>query len=170
MRAPADKAFHRQGSYKRLKAKFSRLDDLNRRCVAQAQKHGFVETIPDGTVNPRRGYPLFCRRGDDGLVLPTTPLNYRTQGTAGWWMVKAINRCGARLFEWRAKGFDAWMILTVHDELVFDFPSRPKDDLMQRRRIEELRRLMEQGGNDIGVPTPVSVKRHAISWGEGKVA
>jgi len=26
---------------------------------------------------------------------------------------------------------------------------------------------MEQGGEDLGVPTPVDVEYHAVSWGEG---
>lgn len=173
-----DRAFRRPG-YNKLKTRFSRLDDLNRRQTAFAEKHGYVETIPDKTVNPRRGYPILCARGDWGMIKSTTPLNYHTQGTAGWWMVKAINRCYAKLEEWRERdGFDGYMCLTVHDELIFDFPKAKRSLKAQQEskirlrsdtlwRMKVLQRLMEQGGDDIGIPTPVSVEYHPRNWAEG---
>ena len=98
------------------------------------------------------------------------PLNYRTQGTAGWWMIRAMNRCQEQLVRWRSAGFDGFIALTVHDELVFDFPKAKagadgKPGNLWRMRT--LQRLMERGGEDIGVPTPVSVEHHEKSWAKG---
>ena len=173
--ATADRAFHRTGAFRTLKSAFAQLESLNQYYVSFAEKWGYVETLPDKTVNPQHGYPLMCTRTEYGRVLPTLPLNYMSQGTAGWWMVKAINRCGEQLKEWRTMGFDAWMVLTVHDELVFDFPSGfagstgftnfagRKRNLPKMRRLKQ---LMEMGGDDVGVPTPVSVSYHPRNWAE----
>ncbi len=165
--ATADRAFHRPGSFRKLKSKFVRLDDLNRRQVEIANKLGYVETIIDRTVNPRRGYPLLVTRTDWGRAKPTQPLNYRTQGSAGWWMVKAVNRCHAQLLEWRAAGCDAWMVLTVHDELVFDFPARPNRGNLPK--VRKLAQLMEEGGVDMGISTPVGISLHRSNWAEEEV-
>ena len=166
----ADRAFRRRGGYAKLKAHFRALDALNSKWVAYARKHGFIETIPDRSIGAARGYPLLCSRTEYGGILPTVPLNYHTQGTAGWWMHKAINRCQAKLDEWRRGGFDAFMALTVHDELVFDMPRAPiiggKPGNLPRMRA--LQRLMEQGGDDIRIRTPVSVEYHAESWAKGQ--
>jgi hypothetical protein len=59
------------------------------------------------------------------------------------------------------------MVCQVHDELVFDFPYRPNKGNMPK--IRKLRRLMEQGGDDIGLPTPVAFTYHASNWSEGIV-
>jgi DNA polymerase I-like protein with 3'-5' exonuclease and polymerase domains len=167
--ATADAAFHRPGSYKRLKSSFVKLDALNKRCVAFANKHGYVETVPDRSVNPEHGYPLYCAQGWGGGIVPTVPLNYRTQGTAGWWMIRAMTRCFDQLQQWHAQGFHGYMVLTVHDELVFDFPKGKgsKPWLTNLPKIAKLQSLMEQGGRDIGIPTPTSREYHPVSWGEG---
>ncbi len=67
--------------------------------------------------------------------------------------------------------------LTVHDELVFDLPKRGDlvKELETSRRCSAramlsrlvFKELMEQGGKDFGVPTPVSVEYHATNWSEG---
>jgi DNA polymerase I-like protein with 3'-5' exonuclease and polymerase domains len=79
-----------------------------------------------------------------------------------WWMMKAMIRCHQQLEEWRSTGFDGYMILQVHDELVFDFPAGNN-----LPKIRKLKRLMEQGGDDIGIPTPVSCERCVDNWSEG---
>lgn len=167
----ADRTFRRKGGYNRIKASLVALEKLNAKCVDFANRNGYVETIPDRSIDPDHGYPLLCTRNEWGRIKPTVPLNYRTQGTAGWWMMRALNRCHAKIKEWREKGFDAWIALTVHDELVFDFPKRadPIKDPMRSNlwRAQALRRLMEKGGEDVGVPTPVSMEYHAVSWDKG---
>src|SRR5690606_25507846 len=99
----ADKAFRRKGAHAMLKQRFSRLEKLNRKWIDFANRHGYVETMPDRTVDPNRGYPLMCTRTNYGRVLETVPLNYHIQGTAMWWMHRAMDKCQAQLDEWRAR-------------------------------------------------------------------
>lgn len=181
----ADIAFHKIGAHAMLKARFARLDAHNQWCIRFANKYGYIETIPDKTVDPERGYPLMCSRTEWGKILPTVPLNYRTQGSACWWMMKAMIRCQAQLDQWNSTLAypDYHMVMQVHDELVFDLPKsnvHPKEDIDATRpdgcklirrsnlwRIRQIQKLMEQGGDDIGIPTPVSCELHETSWGEG---
>lgn len=167
----ADAAFHRAGAWRLLKSRFARLEAYNQECLRQAARYGYVTTIPDRDVDPDHGYPLLCTRSDTGGILPTVPLSYRIQGTAMQWTAKAMNRCDRQLREWRAKGWDGFMTLQVHDEIVFDLPKAAdpvKDpDRSNLARIRVLKRLMEQGGQDIGIPTPVGCEYHADNWGEG---
>jgi hypothetical protein len=146
-----------------------------------ATKNGYVETIPDKTVDPTRGYPILCSRTEYGRVLPTVPLNYHTQSTAMYWMSKAMVRCQEELDEWNKDGYDARMVMQIHDELVFDLPKRrePWVDAENEKkpgahfrtsnlwRIRTLQKLMSKGGDDIGVPTPVAAEYHASNWSEG---
>lgn len=167
----ADRAFHRPGAHKLLKKRFSRLEKLNQACIDHANRFGYVETIPDKTVSTR-GYPLNCTRSNWGKILPTVPLNYHIQGTAMWWMMKAMIRCQGYLDELnracKKPGHYA-IALQVHDELVFDFPkgSGPEPWKTNLTKVEKLRSLMEQSGDDLGIPTPVSLKYHADNWSQG---
>lgn len=157
----ADKAYHKSGAQLEVMRRFSRVSSLNTEMVRHAQTHGFVETIPDRSLGCRRGYPLCCRDRATGRVLPTVPLNYHIQGTAMWWMLKAMLRCKRYL---DTLGPDYRMIMQVHDEIVFDFPYKEKKGNLPK--INRIRRLMEQGGEDIGVPTPVGVDYHLNNWSE----
>jgi hypothetical protein len=75
------------------------------------------------------------------------------------------------LVDWRKRGFDAWLCLQVHDELVFDFPKAgdPRRDRKGSNlgRARVLQKLMEESGTNIGVPTPVAVEYHPDSWAKG---
>lgn len=183
----ADRAYHVPGAQKRVQQRFTKIKKLNERMIAFAQKHGYVETMPDKTVDPKRGYPLLCSRTSYNRVLPTVPLNYRVQGTAMWWMQKGMVRCHNMLEQWnRAErsrkklaenivgsmaSLGYYMVMQVHDELVFDFPKGQDSGKKMRAEnlsyIRKIQKLMEQGGDDIGVPTPVSVTYHSETWSEG---
>ncbi len=173
--ATADLAFHRPGSRRRLVERFAKKAALNDRCVRFAEGHGYVETVPDATVDPTRGYPLWTQRGEYGRVTPTLPLNYVVQGTAGQCGNKAAVRCLGQLDDWnRAAGRDDWrMPCYVHDELVFDFPRRadPRRDPKRSNlgRVRVLQKLMERSGDDLvtRVPLRVAVEYHDVSWAEG---
>lgn len=167
----ADRAYHVPGAQARIQNRFRKIKKLNDRMVAMADRLGYVETIPDKTVNPNRGYPLLCSRSEWGRVLTTVPLNYHVSGTAMWWMSKGMVRTQSyldRLNSEDSRGY--WMVLQVHDELVFDFPrgSGPEPWKTNLPKIRKIQRLMEEGGNDIGIPTPVSVEYHEHSWSVGK--
>jgi len=58
------------------------------------------------------------------------------------------------------------MILQVHDELLFAFPTKNGRG-NNLREVAELRWLMEMGGDDLGIVTPVSVELHTESWEKG---
>jgi DNA polymerase I-like protein with 3'-5' exonuclease and polymerase domains len=192
-RRQADRTYHKVGAFDLLKSRFRNQEALNQHWIDYAEKHGYVETIPDRTVNPRRGYPLLCERTEFGNIKPTVPLNYHVQGTACWWMMKAMIRCDARLREWQnSTGFNGYMVMQVHDELVFDFPLskvHPKsDDVVMGKarfrdseaslapqglqsnlwRVRMLQKLMEQGGEDIMIPTPCGVEYHTQNWSVGE--
>jgi len=171
-RRTADLAFHRDGSFDRLKSRFNRLEALNRQQIAFANKYGYVETIPDRSVDPDRGYPLVCTRTEQGRILETVPLSYYVQGTAMWWTARAMVRAQEQLDYWRrTDGFDGHICLQVHDELVLDFPkaANPKTDPANSNlwRIRVIQELMSLGGEDIGIPTPVGAEWHESNWGEG---
>lgn len=181
----ADAAYHVKGGQTKVAKGLGRIAELNRRQIDHANKHGFVYTMPDKTVNPRHGYPLLCTRTSWGRILETVPLSYHVQGTAMWWMSKSMARCHNFLEQWNSgqrmmdfvvtKQLEAMrrlgyhLIMQVHDELVFDFPkghgSEPwKTNLPVIRHIQK---LMEKSGDDIGVPTPVSCEYHADNYSEG---
>jgi len=160
----ADRAYHKAGAQELVQARFAKMKKLNDRMVEHATKYGYVETIPDKTVDPSRGYPLECER-QYGRVKPTVPLNYHVQGTAMWWMMKAMIRCYNYLTDLsRRRRKEYKMIMQVHDEIVFDFPYRP--DKRNLSIVKKVAKLMEEGGNDIGIPTPVSIEYHKNNWSE----
>lgn len=167
----ADRAYKIPGAQRIIQGRFSKIAEFNRKQIRFAEKYGYVETIPDKTVDPLRGYPLVCTRTESGGILPTVPLNYRTQGSAMWWMMKAMLRCSAYLEDLnrKCKQRRYWITMQVHDELVFDFPKGTGSEPWKtnRGKIRDLMGLMEEGGNDIGIPTPVSCTYHEHTWSEG---
>lgn len=165
----ADRAFHRPGSHARLKERFSAKEALNQKYIRFAEKYGYVETLPDKTVNPKRGYPILCTRTEHGRILPTVPLNYHVQGTAMWCTRKAMVRVH-RFFQALNRGQKfagkAWpggyyLVLQVHDEIDTDMPALGKGN---DPIVNEVKRLMELSGEDIGVPLKVAASYHPIHW------
>lgn len=180
-RAKVDATFHRAGAFDQIEERFSKLAKLNAATIAFATRHGYVETIPDRTVDPKRGYPLVCPRTDRGGVEPTKPLNYKIQGSAMWWTCKAMTRVSAFYDYLNAGGVFAgkrwpggyWIAMQVHDELVPDMPSgvrRGKHPWSYNLPIaRETKRLMELGGEDYGIPTPVGVEYCERDWSTGRI-
>lgn len=155
-------------SFDRVDSEFPLMAALQQHYLSMAERMGYVETIPDRTVDPDRGYPILAARGESGRVLSTTPFNYHVSGTACWCKNTALVRCADQCAEWRAEGFDAHAALEVHDELIFDFPrGATMDDNLPRALT--LKGLMEQSGANLipAIPTPVSVKYHTESWAKG---
>jgi DNA polymerase I-like protein with 3'-5' exonuclease and polymerase domains len=176
----ADRTFRRPGSQARLKTRFARKEQLNQKWIAFAEKHGYVETIPDRTVDPKRGYPLICTRSEWGDISPTVPLNYHIQSSAMWWTVKAMIRVyefferlnRGELFLGRRWPGGYYIALQVHDELDLDMPSgkgkAPQPYGYNLPIAREVKRLMELGGDDFGgIPTPVGCVYHGDNWSEG---
>lgn len=183
--AKADETAHLVGAYKLIKSRFKKLDTLNKHWVDFANKYGYVETIPDKSVDPDRGYPLWIERSKWGKVSPTTPLSYHIQSTAMQWMnramvrvsefLKALNRDSilfrklvGRVKTSAEERIGYRMVIQQHDELVFAFPQGLGKEKWRTNRpiIAEIQRIMSLGGQDIGVPTPCSASYHSHSWGE----
>lgn len=166
----ADLLFRMRGAFKLLKDKLPLLTALQEKYLRIAEKDGYVETMPDRTVDPAHGYPILASRTDDGRVLSTTPFNYHISGTACWCKNTALVRCAEQCRLWRADGFDANVALEVHDEILFDFPrGATMDDNLPRALI--LKGLMEEAGENLvpSIPTPVSLEYHTESWANGVV-
>lgn len=161
----ADRAAHKVGAQLLVQSRLKKHAALNQSMIDMANRLGYVETIPDRTVNPRRGYPLYVGRTQWGKAKPTTPLNYHVQGTAMQAMAKAMVRTDDYL---ETKFPDGHIVMQVHDELVFDFPAGkgPKPYLTNLPKIRAIRRLMEQSGEDIGIPLRVAVSYHPNNWSE----
>jgi DNA polymerase I-like protein with 3'-5' exonuclease and polymerase domains len=170
----ADATYHVPGAYSLIQDRFPKIAQLSAYQISFAQDHGYVETIPDKTINPKRGYPLLATRDERGRIMPTVPLNYHVQGTAMWWTHKAMIRCQAQIEEWNAvlpPDQHIKMIFQIHDELVFDFPrGRGREPWRTNLpKVRKLKSLMEEGGADIGVLTPVGAECHPRNWSEGVV-
>lgn len=158
----ADRAYHVPGAQRRIETRLTNIKRLSQSMIDHANKHGYVETMPDKTVNPNRGYPLECARGWGNRVRPTEPLSYHVQGTAMWCTRKAMVRCDEylqRLTRRDPRGY--YIVLQVHDEIVFDFPAGGAKNLT---KINECKRLMELSGDDIGVPLKAAVSYHPNNW------
>lgn len=143
----ADATFKVPGAFEIMRERFPNIAKLSEKQMSDARKYGYVQTIPDRSVDPDRGFPIMASRTDRGDVLPTTPLNYHVSGTACQATAKAMVRsqkqldCWARADEWKRKfgkkiagrpTKDAHMKMQVHDELVFCLPKSkvdPKVDL-----------------------------------------
>lgn len=158
-----------RNSFDLVDNEFPLLSALQRHYLNMAEKLGYVETMPDKFVDPDRGYPILASRTEDGYVLSTTPFNYHVSGTACWVKNQALVRCGEQIAEWNAEGWDGYISLEIHDEILFDCPAGtgPEPWLTNLPRMRALQRLMEMGGEGIGVPTPVSVEYHSETWATG---
>lgn len=169
----ADRTIGIPGAQAKVAARFSKQAALNKWCVQFAEKHGYIETIPDRTVDPERGYPLLCTRTEYGRIKPTVPFNYRVQGSACWLMARAMVRVQAQLDDWNKGASQYWIALQIHDELVLDMPRRghpiTNAGASNLARVRVVQRLMEQRGQDLVVPvkSPVGIEYHDVCWSKG---
>lgn len=162
--AKADATFKRKGAYRSIKERLPKVAKLTQKWIDFANKNGYVETLPDKTVCPERGYPVMCSRTEWGKISPTIPLSYHIQSTAMQATRKAMIRTDDYLKELTKRdprGY--YLALQVHDELVVDFPKGGARNLPKVRKIQH---LMSQSGDDIGIPLRVSISYHPNNWGE----
>jgi DNA polymerase I-like protein with 3'-5' exonuclease and polymerase domains len=164
--ATCDRAAHKKGAWRAVKDNLTELTKLNDKYVRFANKHGYVETLPDRTLGHKRGYPMWCHRNEWSKVKPTQPLNYHVQGSACHAANRAMVRCDEYLEEVTRKTRELHFItLLVHDELVFDFPQ--KDNMGNLPKVKELQRLMQLSGTDINIPLRVAITYNPVTWKEG---
>lgn len=155
------------GSTDLMSSEFPLLAALQQYYLDFANQHGYVETIPDREVDPTRGYPILAARGEDGRVSPTTPFCYHVSGTAMQCTNRAMVKTEEQVREWRAGGWDGFLTLQIHDELVFDVPYLENKGNLPKMLI--LKGLVESVGNGIGIPTPVSLEYHTVDYSKGEV-
>ena len=157
----ADRAYHIKGAQAQIADRFLRIAALNQKWIEHAEEFGYVETMPDSTVDPDQGYPLLAGRTAWGQLRETTPLNYNIQGTACWVMVRAM----IEVREYLKTLKDHHMVMNVHDEVVLDFPKKPKRFSIPRLR--KIRGIMEAVGEGISVPLTCEIIHHPKTWSEG---
>ncbi len=119
--------------------------------VEEAREDGFVETI----LGRKRLLPEIYAsnpmvRSNAERVAVNTPL----QGSAADLIKVAMIRIEARLAGGDADALDAWMLLSVHDELVFSVPEGREEALAEVVRVEM------EGAIELKVPLKVDV-----GWG-----
>lgn len=159
----ADRAAHKEGAQAMVMNNLKKVTALTNQMIDMANRRGYVETIPDRTVDPSRGYPVYFQRTPWGRVSPTLPFSYHVQSTAMWCTIKAMIRCQEQIDRWNAdSNSPCHIVAQVHDELVFDFPKGGANNL---DRVKVLKGLMEKSGDDIGVPLSVAISYHPVSWG-----
>lgn len=167
-RAKGDLLSRVTNSFDLVENEFPIFTALQAKYLKDAERTRFVETLPDRTIDPNRGYPILASRTEDGRVLSTTPFNYHVSGTACQCKNVALVACAEQCRVWQAEGFDAHVALEVHDELLFDFP---RGETMEENlpRVLILKELMEAVGSNLvpAMPTPVSLEYCAESWAEG---
>lgn len=160
----ADRAYHVKGGQRLIKSKFKETTRLNQNLIAYAERTGRIETVVDKSVDTDNGYPLVCSRTDYGRIKPTVPLNYFVQGTAMWWMRRAMVKSNEYLTELsKSTGQDYVIVMQIHDELVFEFPrgASYETNLGQALKVKA---LMESCGDDLGIPIRVGVEYTTTNW------
>jgi len=156
--AKADTTFRVPGAYNELKKKMPKIAALNDHYIRMANTYGIVETIPDKEVDPEKGYPVACSRTPYGTISPTIPLNYHIQSTAMWIIWRAM----VKVSEYFETLEDDWkLIMQVHDEVVIDFPL----DCDYEPVLLEVQRIMQDMGQNVGIPLRVGIDIHPDNWG-----
>lgn len=84
-------------------------------------------------------------------------VNYMVQGSAADLLKRSMRNTATYL---KGTGLDACIVLTIHDELVFEF----NKNHTYRKVLRDLCRIMEDHGGAFGVPTPVEMSKVVDSW------
>lgn len=157
----ADRAFHVDGAQRKVAERLTEKTKLNKKWIKFANENGYVETMPDISVDPERGYPIECTRSKWGNIKPTVPLNYHVQGTACWIIMRAMIEVQAYLDQ---NELDDWFItMQIHDELVIDFPL----DCDYKSHLLNIKTVMESIGDDVCVPLTCGCELNFDNWSEG---
>lgn len=143
----ADATFRVKGAYSIIRKKLPLIDEFMTRCNDEARKYGYVTTLG--------GYRLQVPEGK-----PHVAVNYFVQGSAGLVLCIAL----PKIVDYLDTLEDYYCTMNIHDEFVFDFPRHRGN----RRVITKVAQIMQDAGDFIGVPTPVSCERIRTDWGHGE--
>lgn len=152
----ADTTYHILGAYQQIRGYFTNLAGFMKERISEAYRTHEVYTLG--------GYRLQIPHGREY----TTAVDYYCQGSAGWVMCLGINNCHQFLqtTNTRYPGYNGHMILTIHDELLFDLPAKHRANTEVIRMLQQ---CMEMPGTELGVPTPTEAKLIYTNWAEGSV-
>lgn len=155
-RNTADTSYHIDGAYDKIRSYFTNLDGFMSERVREAYRTHTVYTLG--------GYKLQIPYGREY----TTAVDYYCQGSAGWVMCLGMLNCYDFFKVWNTRnpGYNAHMLMQIHDELIFDIPADHPENL---NVINKICRCMERPGTELGVPTPTEAKLIIKSWAEGDV-
>ena len=126
------------------------------------RRNGYVETM----LGRRRYLPDFnSKNGSIRSNAERQAINAPIQGTAADMIKLAMIKIyeAIKNEELGMRNNQLRMLLQVHDELVFDFPKNTK--IVNGKVVDgnlpiirQLKSLMEEGGNDFGIRTPVAAE------------
>ncbi len=145
------------GSYiKKYFAKIPGVSTYMEELVEQAKRQGYAETI----LGRKRRIPELARRGAARAYGERIARNTPIQGSSADILKKAMIDVEREL---HAKGFDryAMMLLTVHDELIFECDEDRVDELVA------IAKPAMEGAVELKVPLRVD-GGHGRSWGDCK--
>ncbi|MCG8336503.1 MAG: DNA polymerase I [Proteobacteria bacterium] len=113
-----------KGFIERYFHKYSTIHTLQELFLEQARKEGYAQTL----MGRRRYLPAINARGLHRRMAEGAAVNTPIQGTAAEIIKLAMNAIQFRLQKEKLR---TKMILTVHDELVFDTPKTEKDRIIE---------------------------------------
>lgn len=141
----ADKTYGVKGAYRKIRKMLPKVDSFMAEKQREAERKSYITT--------KGGYPLYVPQEE-----PYKAVNYFVQGSAGWAMIKAMIRVDKYISSFP----DHYLIMTIHDELILDFPDKnPKGNTI---KIKEIKRIMELSGKDIDVPLKASTSIIETTW------
>ena len=134
-------------------AKYPKVNEWREGVIKSCRELGYAETL----VGRRRLIPeIRSPNGQVRAAAERVAINMPVQGTASDIIKIAMNKIDAELQE---RGLATKMILQVHDELIFEGPSKERDAIQ-----EMVLRIMPQS-LELVVPVKVDVKV-GTNWGE----
>jgi DNA polymerase I-like protein with 3'-5' exonuclease and polymerase domains len=127
---------------------------------------GIKAYIRELSNQARRDGQIVNRYGRILQVDPDKPykaVNYMVQGSAADLMKRAMVKTARYLKE---TGLDWHLVLTIHDELVFEALKAHA----RRSVLRNIKALMEDHEGAFSVPTPVDIERVTVSWDQKEAA
>lgn len=118
-----------KGFIERYFQKYSTIHTLQEQFLERARKEGFAQTL----LGRRRYLPAINGRGLHRRMAEGAAVNTPIQGTAAEIIKLAMNAIQKKLVN---EKFRTKMILSVHDELVFDTPKQEKDEIIKLVKSE----------------------------------
>lgn len=129
---------------KDLDNRFPEMRKESNRWMRKAQEDGYIENA-------------YGRRLTVPSDRPYVATNYKIQGSAADMMKISMARCHRFL---KDSGLDAHIVLTVHDELIFEI----KIEHSKKWVLRKIKELMEDHDSYVGIPMSVGISKVTSSW------